>query len=167
MKQTDKNLKDSFAGESQANRRYLAFANKADKDGFQQVAKLFRAAAHAETVHALNHLGVMNEINSTIDNLNAAVSGETFEFNEMYPKYIQIAKTEGNKRAVWSFDVANKVEQIHAGLFSGAIDILKKGEKLPKIDYYVCGVCGNTVEGSAPDVCPICGSKKEKFKKIE
>lgn len=167
MEQTNKNLKDSFSGESQANRRYLAFANKADKEGFQQVAKLFRAAAHAETVHALNHLGVMNEINSTIDNLNAAVSGETFEFNEMYPKYIQIAKTEGNKKAVWSFDVANKVEQIHAGLFSNAIKILNNGKKLPSTYYYVCGVCGNTVEGSAPEVCPICGSKKEKFKKIE
>ena len=166
MEQTNKNLKDSFAGESQANRRYLAFAKKADKEGFQQVAKLFRAAAQAETVHALNHLGVMNEINSTIDNLNAAVSGETFEFDEMYPKYIQIAKTEGNTKAVWSFDVANKVEKIHAGLFSTAIEILKKGEKLPKTDYYVCGVCGNTVEGSPPDVCPICGSKREKFEKI-
>lgn len=167
MEQTNKNLKDSFSGESQANRKYLAFANKADKEGFQQVAKLFRAAAYAETVHALNHLDVMKEINSTTDNLNAAVSGETFEFSEMYPKYIQIAKTEGNKKAVWSFDVANKVEQIHAGLFSNAIEILKKGKKLPKTEYYVCGVCGNTVEGSAPDVCPICGSKKEKFKKIE
>ena len=166
MEQTDKNLKDSFAGESQANRRYLAFAKKADKEGYQQVAKLFRAAAQAETVHALNHLGVMNEINSTIDNLNAAVSGETFEFDEMYPKYIQMAKTEENKKAVWSFDVANKVEKIHAGLFSKAIEILKKGEKLPKTDYYVCGVCGNTVEGSPPDICPICGSKKEKFEKI-
>ena len=167
MEKTNKNLKDSFSGESQANRKYLAFANKADKEGFQQVAKLFRAAAHAETVHALNHLDVMNEINSTIDNLNAAVSGETFEFNEMYPNYIQIAKTEGNKKAVWSFDVANKVEQIHAGLFSDAIKILKNGKNLPSTDYYVCGVCGNTVEGSAPEVCPICGSKKEKFKKIE
>ncbi|MEJ2241658.1 MAG: rubrerythrin family protein [Candidatus Bathyarchaeota archaeon] len=167
MEQTNKNLKDSFAGESQANRRYLAFAKKADKEGFQQVAKLFRAAAQAETVHALNHLDVMNEINSTIDNLNAAVTGETFEFDEMYPNYIQIAKTEGNKKAVWSFDVANKVEKIHAGLFSDAIKILNSGKKLPDTEYYVCGVCGNTVEGSAPEVCPICGSKREKFKKIE
>ena len=167
MEKTTKNLKDSFSGESQANRKYLAFANKADKEGFQQVAKLFRAAAHAETVHALNHLDVLKEINSTIENLNTAVSGETFEFNEMYPNYIQIAKTEGNKKAVWSFDVANKVEQIHAGLFSDAIKILKNGKKLPSTEYYVCGVCGNTVEGSAPEVCPICGSKREKFKKIE
>lgn len=167
MEQTNRNLKDSFAGESQANRRYLAFANKAEKEGFQQVAKLFRAAAYAETIHALNHLGVMNEINSTIDNLNTAVSGETFEFDEMYPKYIEIAKTEGNKKAIWSFDVANKVEKIHAGLFSTAIGVLNKGQKLPTTDYYVCGVCGNTVEGSAPEVCPICGAKKEKFKKIE
>ena len=167
MTKSLENLMAAFAGESQANRKYLAFANKADKEGFQQVAKLFRAAAHAETVHALNHLDVLNEIKSTIDNLNAAVSGETFEFNEMYPKYIQIAKTEGNKKAVWSFDVANKVEQIHAGLFSDAIKILNAGKKLSSTDYYVCGVCGNTAEGSAPEVCPICGSKREKFKKID
>ena len=167
MNTTQKNLKDSFSGESQANRRYLAFAKKAEKEGLLQVAKLFRAAAFAETVHALNHLEVMNEINSTLDNLETAVSGETFEFNEMYPEYIQIAKTEGNKKAVWSFDVANKVEKVHASLFSKAIETLKNKKEPIVTEYYVCEVCGNTVEASAPEICPICRAKKIKFKKIE
>jgi rubrerythrin len=163
MAKTDENLKVAFADESQANRRYLAFAKKADEEGFTQVAKLFKAAAEAETVHALNHLRVTGQIQSTLENLTAAVSGETFEFNEMYPKYITTAKQDGNKQAAWSFDVANKVEQMHAKLFTKAIGALKNQKPLDKVDYYVCGVCGNTVEGEAPDKCPICGSPKEKF----
>ena len=163
MVKTDENLKAAFAGESQANRRYLAFAKKAEEEGFTQVAKLFKAAAEAETVHALNHLRITGEIQSTLANLDTAVSGETFEFNEMYPKYIDTAKQEGNKQAAWSFNVANQVEQIHAKLFKKAIDNLKNKKPLEKTDYYVCGVCGNTVEGEAPDKCPICGAPKEKF----
>ena len=163
MAKTDENLKAAFAGESQANRRYLAFAKKAEEEGFMQVAKLFKAAAEAETVHALNHLRITGEIKSTLENLGAAVSGETFEFKEMYPGYIETAKQEGNKQAVWSFDVANKVEQIHAKLYSKAIDALKNKKPMEKVDYYVCSVCGNTVEGEPPDKCPICGSPKEKF----
>ena len=165
MAKTDKNLKSAFAGESQANRRYLAFAKKAEEEGFMQVAKLFKAAAESETVHALNHLRITGEIKSTLENLGAAVSGETFEFNEMYPGYIETAKQEGNKQAAWSFDVANKVEQIHAKLYSKAIDALKNKKPNEKVDYYVCSVCGNTVEGEPPDKCPICGSPKEKFYK--
>jgi rubrerythrin len=163
MTKTDENLKAAFAGESQANRRYLAFANKAEQEGFMQVAKLLKAAAEAETVHAMNHLRITGEIKSTLDNLDTAVSGETFEFNEMYPEYIKTAKQEGNKQAAWSFDVANQVEQIHAKLYKKAIDALKNKKPLDKVDYYVCSVCGNTVEGSAPDKCPICGAPKEKF----
>ena len=163
MAKTDENLKAAFAGESQANKRYLAFAQKAEEEGFTQVAKLFKAAAEAETVHALNHLRITGQIQSTLENLDTAVSGETFEFNEMYPKYIDTAKQEGNKQAAWSFDVANQVEQIHAKLFAKAIDALKKKKQMEKVDYYVCGVCGNTVEGEAPDKCPICGAPKEKF----
>ncbi len=166
MGRTAGNLKDAFAGESQANRRYLAFARKADKDGFMQVAKLFRAAAEAETVHALNHLGIMGEIRSTAENVDAAVSGETLEYKDMYPEYFDTAKEEGDQKAAWSFDVANKVEEIHAGLFSEALDALRNGKELPKVDYYVCGVCGNTVEGAAPETCPICGSPKAKFFKV-
>jgi len=166
MSRTIENLKDAFAGESQANRRYLAFAEKAEKEGLMQAAKLFRAAAEAETIHALNHLRTMGEIKSTIENLDAAVSGETFEFKEMYPKYLSIAKQEENDQAAWSFDVANKVEQVHAGLFSKAVEALRNNKELTKIDYYVCSVCGNTVEGMVPEKCPICGAPKTKFFKI-
>ena len=167
MNKTSENLKDAFSGESQANRTYLAFAKKAEKEGIPQIAKLFRAAALAETVHALNHLKIIGKTKSTVENLKTAVSGETFEFDEMYPQYIQIAKQEGNKKAVWSFDVANKVEKIHAGLFSKAIESLENKKEIPDEDYYVCKVCGNTVEASAPERCPICGAPKEQFEKIQ
>jgi rubrerythrin len=166
MNKTSENLKDTFSGESQANRMYLAFAKKADKEGLPQIAKLFRAAALAETVHALNHLEIMGKTKSTMENLKTAVSGETFEFDEMYPKYIEIAQKEGNKKAVWSFDVANKVERIHAGLFSKALEALETRKELTDTDYYVCKVCGNTVETAAPERCPICGAPKEHFEKI-
>ena len=163
MSKTDENLKNAFAGESQANRRYMAFAKKAEQEGFKQVAKLLKAAGESETVHALNHLKIIGETKSTMENLVTAVSGETFEFNEMYPDYIDTAKQEGKKQAVWSFDVANKVEKIHAKLFNKAIETLKNQKPLEQVDYYVCSVCGNTVEGSPPEKCPICGSPKEKF----
>jgi len=157
------NLKGAFAGESQANRRYLAFARKAEEEGFSQVAKLFRAAAEAETIHALNHVSIMGDVKSTVENLGTAVSGETFEFKTMYPEYLNVAKKEGNQQASWSFNVANKVEQVHAGLFTKAAEALKSGKELPSVDYYVCSVCGNTVEGEAPERCPICGAPKAKF----
>lgn len=166
MGRTIENLKNAFAGESQANRHYLAFARKAEEEGLTQVAKLFRAAAEAETVHALNHLRIMGEIKSTTENLDTAVSGETFEFEKMYPEYLSNAKQEGNRQAAWSFDVANKVEQVHAGLFSKALKALKNNKELAKVDYYVCSVCGNTVEGMAPEKCPICGAPKTKFFKV-
>ena len=167
MIKTSENLKTAFAGESQANRTYLAFAKKAEKEGLPQIAKLFKAAALAETVHALNHLEILGKTKSTLENLNTAVSGETFEFDEMYPEFIEVAKQEQNKRAVWSFNVANKVEKIHAGLFSKAAESLKNKNELVDADYYVCKVCGNTVEGSAPDRCPICGVLKERFEKVQ
>lgn len=163
MTKTDENLKAAFAGESQANRMYLAFAKKAEEEGFPQIAKLFKAAAESETVHALNHLRVMGQIRSTAENLGTAVSGETYEFRKMYPEFIADAKKDGNKQAITSFDYANKVEQIHAGLYQKALDALKDKKDPKKIDYYVCPVCGNTFEGSAPDICPICASPKEKF----
>ncbi len=163
MSKSVENLKGAFAGESQANRRYLAFARKAEEEGFSQVAKLFRAAAEAETIHALNHVSIMGEVKSTVENLGTAVSGETFEFKTMYPEYLNVAKKEGNQQASWSFNVANKVEQVHAGLFTKAAEALKSGKELPSVDYYVCSVCGNTVEGEAPERCPICGAPKAKF----
>ncbi len=158
------NLKEAFAGESQANRKYLAFAKKADEDGFHQVARLFRAAAEAETVHAHNHLKVLKGINSTEDNLKEAIAGEVEEFKEMYPDFIEIAKEENNKEALWTFDVANQVEEIHADLYQKALDSL--GENIEVI-YYVCNFCGNTVEKDAPELCPICGAPKTEFKKID
>jgi len=163
MSESIQKLKAAFAGESQANRRYLAYAKKADDDGLPQIAKLFRAAAKAETIHAMNHLRIAGEIGMTIGNLDEAISGETFEFTKMYPKYLEIAKKEKNKQAEWSFNVANKVEEIHAGLFQKAMKALNKNEEMPDIDYYVCKVCGNTVEKAAPETCPICGAPEPQF----
>ncbi|TRO47291.1 rubrerythrin family protein [Candidatus Bathyarchaeota archaeon] len=163
MSETTKNLKQAFAGESQANRRYLAFARKAEDEGYLQIAKFFKAAAEAETVHALNHLRIIGEVNSTTDNVKAAISGETHEFKTMYPEFIDLANKEGNKQAVWSFSVANKVEKIHANLLAKINTVLEERKKLDNFDYYVCKVCGNTVEYSAPEKCPICGASKEQF----
>jgi rubrerythrin len=167
MVKTDENLKAAFAGESQANRMYLAFAMKAEEEGLPQIAKLFRAAAEAETVHAMNHLRAMGQVKSTLDNLGTAVSGETYEFKKMYPEFLVEAKKEVNKKAYQSFDYANRVEQIHAGLYQKAIESAKKKQDLPKADIYVCPVCGNTFEGSTPDLCPICATAKDKFIKIQ
>ncbi len=167
MTKTDDNLKAAFAGESQANRMYLAFSKKAEEEGFLQIAMLFKAAAQAETVHALNHLTVMGQVKSTSDNLGTAVSGETYEFKKMYPEFIADAKKDGNKSAEISFNYANQVEQIHAALYQKALDALKSKTQPTKVDYHVCPVCGNTFEGSAPDKCPICATPKEKFTKIK
>lgn len=163
---TTENLKNAFAGESQANRKYLAFAQKAEEEGFAQVAKLFRAAAEAETVHALNHMRIMGNVKTSVENLGAAVHGETFEYKKMYPEYLKTARKEKNSQACWSFNVANQVEQIHAKLFTKAAKALKAGKELAKVDYYVCSICGNTVEKEAPEKCPICGNPKAKFFKI-
>jgi len=166
MSDTKSNLEAAFAGESQANRKYLFFAEKADAEGHKQVARLFRAAAEAETVHARNHLKALDGIKSTADNLQAAVGGEHYEFTEMYPGFIQQAGTEGEGDAERSFDLANRVEKIHHGLFRSALDNLQKGQAEGKT-FYVCQVCGYTVEGEAPDKCPICGAAKKMFKAVE
>jgi rubrerythrin len=166
MTKTDENLKAAFAGESQANRLYLAFAKAAEQEGFTQIAKLFRAAAEAETVHAHNHLRVIRQVKGTSDNLSTAFSGETYEFKSMYPQFIEDAKKEGNKKALQSFDYANKVEQIHAALYQKALDAVKTKKDLPKAELHVCPVCGNTFEGDIPDVCPICATPKARFMKI-
>ncbi len=161
------NLKEAFAGESQANRKYTFFAEKADATGNKQIARLFRAVAEAETVHARNHLKVLGDIKSDKENLGAAIGGEYYEFTSMYPDFIEEAKAENNKEAVGSFNLANKVEQIHHKLFQSALKNLENGREFKDAPYYVCQVCGNTVEGEAPDRCPICGSTRDKFKKIE
>jgi len=167
MTKTMDNLAAAFAGESKANRKYLAFAKRADNEGYPQVAKLFRAAAAAETVHAHNHLRIMGGINTTKENIMEAINGETYEFNDMYPNFLEVAKEEGEKQAVWSFDIANEVEKIHADLYKKASEALNKDNDLEAVDYYVCNVCGNTVEGNPPDKCPICKAGKKAFDKVD
>jgi rubrerythrin len=167
MADTKDNLKEAFAGESQANRKYVFFSEKADEAGDKQVARLFRAAAEAETVHARNHLKVLGDIKSDKDNLGVAISGEHYEFTSMYPDFIEQAKSENNKEAFGSFNLANKVEQIHHKLFQTALKNLETGRTVKEAPYYVCQVCGNTVEGEAPERCPVCGAQRSKFKKID
>lgn len=167
MSKTDDNLNKAFAGESQANRRYLAFAKKAEEEGFKQIAKLFRAAADAETVHAMNHLRVMKGVRITKDNLQEAISGETHEFTEMYPGMIREAEEEGNEAAEIGFSQANEVEKIHAELYKKALSSIEAENDLEVNEIHVCQVCGNTFVGETPDTCPICGVKKDMFKKIE
>ena len=155
------NLQEAFAGESQANRKYLAFAKQADAEGFVQVAKLFRAAAEAETVHAHSHLKVMGGIKGTKENLQEAIEGETHEFRSMYPLMITEADQEGNAPAVRTFTFANEVEKVHAGLYTNALQSLgKEGEVF---DYFVCSICGHTVEKAAPEKCVVCGAGSKAF----
>jgi rubrerythrin len=162
---TQNNLKEAFTGESQANRKYLAFAEKAQDEGYSQVAKLFRAVAEAETIHAMNHLRVMGAIGSTADNLKTAITGEDDEFQKMYPDFIKEATEEKASDAViLSFDIANKVEEIHSGLYNEALDNLGNNKQ---VEYYVCQICGNTVKDKPPDKCPICNAPGEMFKKID
>ena len=163
---TTDNLKAAFAGESQANRTYLAFAKKADSEGYPQVAKLFRAAAEAETVHAHAHLRVLGTAKSTAENLQSAVGGEAHEFKDMYPQFVAEAEKEGNQSAVISFKNALAVEKIHHDLYAGALESLQAGKDLPSASIFVCGVCGNTVTGEPPERCPICGAPRSKFSEV-
>ncbi len=165
MTKTEDFLMEAFSGESQANRKYTAFAAQADKEGFAQAAKLFRAAAEAEAVHAANHLRALKAIKNTKENLREAIAGETHEFKEMYPEMIASAKAEGAKDAERSFNYANAVEEYHARLYHDMLEGLEaKKESYP---YFVCPVCGMTVEKEAPDKCPVCGVKGSMFKKVE
>ena len=167
MGKTLENLQAAFAGESQANRKYLAFADKAEADGFSQIAKLFRAAAAAETVHAHGHLRAMDGVGNTKANLQAAIAGESHEYKNMYPEFIAAAKEEGNKKALKMFEWANVVEELHCGLYEAALATYEKGGDLPAEDIWVCGVCGNTVSGDCPDKCSVCGVPGSKFNKID
>ena len=161
------NLKEAFAGESQANRKYLAFAKKADEEGFPNVARLFRAAAEAETVHAHNHLKVLDGVQKTADNLKAAIEGEGFEFKDMYPKFVDLAEKEENAGAVKSFKYALAVEKIHYDLYSDALKGLDSGKDFSNEQVYVCRNCGNTVYGAAPARCPVCGKSEDWFDEIK
>jgi rubrerythrin len=164
MSKTENNLKEAFAGESQANRKYLAFAKKAEDEGLPQIAKLFRAAAHAETVHAMSHFKALGGIKSTAENLLAAIEGETYEFTTMYPEFIADAEKEENKKTLTYFKWVNDVEKVHAGLYQKALDNIEKGGV--EVDYFVCPFCGYTNEGPLTGKCPVCGTPGEKFEKI-
>lgn len=163
MSQTNKNLMDAFAGESQANRKYLAYADKAAKEGFEQVAKLFRAAAQAETIHAHAHLRIAGKIHDTMANLEDAISGETYEFTKMYPEMIKAAEAEGNKAAANYMTWVNAVEEVHANLYKKAL--AAKGQ-MESVDYYVCTVCGYTHEGPHDGPCPVCHAAANVFEKV-
>jgi rubrerythrin len=167
MAKTIENLEHAFAGESQANRKYLFFADKAEEEGQKQIARLFRAAAEAETVHARNHLRVLQGIKSTKDNLATAIGGENYEFTLMYPGFIKEAEGESQNNAKRSFDLANQVERTHHGLFQAALSNLDQAKAMPDKPFFVCQVCGHTAEGSAPDKCPVCGALAKMFKKID
>jgi rubrerythrin len=159
MSKTDKNLMDAFAGESQANRKYLAFANQAEKEGLKQVSKLFRAVAEAETIHAHAHLAKAGKVHSTLDNLKDAKEGEVHECSKMYPEMIKEAMLENRKAEEKYFDYARRVEELHSKLYQKAIDA---GGKLPEVDYYVCKICGFTHEGPV-EICPICNAPAPAF----
>jgi rubrerythrin len=165
MSKAIEDLKAAFAGESQANRKYLAFAKKADEDGYPQIAKLFRAAAAAETVHANNHLRALGGIQSTSENLQAAVDGENYEAVTMYPEFVKDAEAEEAKSALRSFRWALEVEKVHEGLYRKALENLEAG-KQTGFDYYVCPVCGYTHEGPLDGKCPVCGAPGAKFERI-
>ncbi len=164
MSKSSDDLKAGFAGESQANRKYLAFAKKADEEGYPQVARLFRAAAAAETVHANNHFRALGEIKSTKENIENAIAGEHYEAVTMYPDFIKDAEAENDKKALASFRWALEAEKVHEALYRKALETLSsKGESF---DYYICPVCGYTHEGSAPAKCPVCGTPGSKFERV-
>jgi len=167
MSKTQQNLEEAFAGESQASRRYLFFAEEAEKEGHPQIARLFRAAVAAETVHAGNHLRAMGGIGGTKDNLKEAISGENYEFTQMYPAFIEQARAEANKKAEITFDYANKVERVHHGLYQKALEALEARQEPKTEPYFVCPVCGYTAAGEAPEKCPVCGAPRNKFMKVE
>ncbi|MBF0268730.1 MAG: rubrerythrin family protein [Alphaproteobacteria bacterium] len=163
---TQDNLKEAFAGESQANRKYLAYGEQAARDGLAMVAKLFRAVAAAETIHAHSHLRAMDGVKETVANLEDAIAGEEHEFTHMYPPMLAEAKAEGHKRAERSMTYALEVEKVHFGLFKQALEAAKAGKDLLVSAIRVCPVCGHTVIGEAPDECPVCKIKGEKFAEV-
>lgn len=165
-KMTEQNLNSAFAGESMAHMRYLIFANKAEEEGFPNVAKLFRAISYAEQVHATNHYRELGMINESVKNLQVAIDGETYEVEDMYPAYNAVAKLQGEKGAERSTHYALEAEKIHAAVYQQAKQAVTSSKDIKIGDIYICSVCGYTVEGKAPERCPICGVPKEKFRKF-
>ena len=164
---TSENLKAAFAGESQANRKYLAFAKKADGESFPFIAKLFRAAAEAETIHAHAHLKNMAGINGTLDNLQAAIEGEGYEFKSMYPEFLAEAEKEGNKAAANYFKFALAAEKVHYDLYNRALNAIQGGKDFEACEIYVCPVCGHTHIGKPSEKCPICGVAAERYFEVK
>ncbi len=162
MPTTVENLKEAFAGESQANQKYRAFAKKAEQDGFPSVAKLFRLTAEAERIHAEGHLKALDGVGSTADNLQAAIGGETYEFTTMYPPMLELAQTE-NHKAKRMFGFAAKAEEVHAELYKKALEAVLQGKDLAETNIYLCPVCGHIELGKPPAVCPICGVRADKY----
>jgi rubrerythrin len=165
MSNTDSDLKEAFAGESQANRKYLAFARRAEQEGFANVARLFRTAAEAETIHAFGHLQSLDGIGTTAENLEAAVAGETYEYEQMYPPMLERAEAAGH-RAKRMFGYAVKAEAVHARLYAAALAAVQQGKDLEQTSFYLCPVCGHIELGTPPEVCPICGAKGSKFVQV-
>lgn len=165
--QTINNLKDALSGECQANRKYLAFSEIADKEGFPGVARLWRAAAAAEAIHANNHMKALGMLKSTKENLQGAVTGEQYEFETMYPQFIKVAKESGNLEAAKSMEYAFKVEQLHHKMFKEDLKDLEERKQPELVVYWICRTCGNTVPKSPPEICPICGSPKSQFFEIK
>ncbi len=165
--QTMKNLKDAFAGESQANRRYTAFSQKALEEGFPNVARLFRVVAESETIHAINHLKNMGGVKSTAENIEEAWKGEKDEYTSMYPMFMDQAKRDAVSSALSSFFWANEAEKIHGGFYERALQSVKEGKDAQVGKLYICQKCGYTVEDHVPDKCPACGAGKEAFKGMD
>ncbi len=165
--QTSKNLKEAFAGESQANRRYIAFSQKAAQDGLPNVARLFRAVAESETIHALNHLKAAGGLKSTLENIKEAWKGEKEEYTSMYPMFMDQAKRDANNEALKTFFWANEAEKVHGEFYERALKAVEKGGDVEVGELYICGKCGYTVESKVPDKCPICGAGKEMFQLVK
>ena len=165
MTKTMENLKAAFAGESQANRKYLAYAEKADAEGKPGVAKVFRAAAAAETIHAHAHLRLMKGIGTTEENLKDAIEGETYEFKSMYPDMMKDAEAEGENAILRYFGFANEAEKVHAELYTAALEA--DGDAFADAEFYICSVCGHTMDGEPTEKCPICGAATKAYVKVE
>lgn len=165
-KMTEKNLGDAFAGESQAHMRYLIFADVAEKAGYKNVARLFRAISYAEQVHATNHYKALGMIKDTENNLQMAIDGETYEVEEMYPVFNEVAKFQGERGAEQSTHYALEAEKIHADLYKKAKESVKGKKDVDIGDIYICTVCGYTAVGKAPEKCPVCGAPSSAFKKF-
>lgn len=165
-KMTEKNVQDAFSGESQAHMKYLAFSKKAESEGKPNIARLFKAIAYAEQIHAINHLKVLGDLGDTAENLQTAIDGENFEVEEMYPAYDAVAKLQTEKEAIRSIHYAIEAEKVHAAMYTEAKESVKQGKDIEPDDIYICAVCGHTASGTAPDSCPICGVSKDKFVKF-